>query len=472
MKIRRIYIFLFISTLLAIQAAAQQSEHDNYVGVSVDGGIGTPLYKAEHGSPKMGAGFDAGVHYSRFFNELFGMDVGLQYSYLNSTAAYDEWTQTTEGLTHASNPFLHYNLITRYNNWIESQKIGVFSVPVEVLFRKVFNDNWSIKGGVGLSIDIPIMGRYVSRGGTYTNSGLFPSLGNYEICNMPEHGFGTYSTTFDATIHNHSRIGVSVIGDFGARVAINDNWGMYVGLYVGYGLTNYLAEAKADEMVMINKVDPSIIEYRGTFDSNETRNVHLLRCGFKLAFDFGWPRLEKLPPFPPTDTVITPGPSNPQDTIVGPKAGGGKGPEPGGGKGQEPVDCKKMIKELLNNKYDSVAVNSTMFTIKLFRLNEDERVKEYCDLYLPYVEKYHEYNEELWKVLDKIRKTYFGEYPSPYDMEKFNRTYHRTKYYQHCDDDGIDGIPYLSNIINEVIKQIENSELSGESLKILMDKLK
>lgn len=465
MKIRRIYIFLFFSTLLAIQAAAQQSEHDNYVGVSVDGGIGTTLFNAVHGSPKIGAGFDVGIYYARFFSKLLGINVGLQYSFINSTTAYDEWTQTTEGLTHASNPFVRYNLITRYNNWIECQKIGVISVPVEVLFRKVFNDHWSIKGGVGLSMDVPVNGRYVSKGGTYTNSGLFPSLGNYEVSNMPEHGFGTYSTTQDATIHNHSKIGVSVIGDFGARVAINDNWGMYVGIYVGYGLTNYLAEAKADEMVMINKIDPSIIEYRGTFDSNETRNVHLLRCGFKFAFDFGWPRLEN--PIIVIDTIPQgpkPGPSNPPDTIVGPESGGGKGPAP--------VDCKKMIKELLNNKYDSVAVNSTMFTIKFFRMNEDERVKEYCDLYLPYVEKYHEYNEELWKVLDKIRKTYFGDYPSPYDMEKFNRTYHRTKYYQHCDDDGIDGIPYLSNIINEVIKQIENSELSGESLKILMDKLK
>lgn len=462
MKIRHIYIFIF-SILLAIQAAAQQSEHDNYVGVSVDGGIGTPLYKAEHGSPKMGAGFDVGIYYARFFSKLLGINVGLQYSYINSTTAYDEWMQTTEGLTHASNPFLHYNLITRYNNWIECQKIGVFSVPVEVLFRKVFNDHWSIKGGVGLSMDVPVNGRYVSKGGTYTNSGLFPSLGNYEICNMPEHGFGTYSTTQDATIHNHSRIGVSVIGDFGARVAINDNWGMYVGLYVGYGLTNYLAEAKADEMVMINKIDPSIIEYRGTFDSNETRNVHFLRCGFKLAFDFGWPRREN--PIIVIDTIPRgpkPGPSNPPDTIVGP------GPEPK----LDPYIVKAMINTRLTSKFDSVAVDSTIYIITHFEIDKDERVKDYCNQKMPYLKRYQKFNNEIWEVLSTIKTVYFGRTHYQYTMEYFDQTFKETEYYKFCSNYDAIGIPYLEGIIDNLVDMINNNELSGESLKILMDKLK
>ena len=35
------------------------------------------------------------------------------------------------------------------------------------------------------------------------------------------------------------------------------------------------------------------IDYRGTFDSNETDKANLIRCGVKIAVDFGWPSAKK-----------------------------------------------------------------------------------------------------------------------------------------------------------------------------------
>ena len=39
---------------------------------------------------------------------------------------------------------------------------------------------------------------------------------------------------------------------------------------------------------MINAANPAVIDYRGTFDSNETGKANLLRAGVKIAIDFGW----------------------------------------------------------------------------------------------------------------------------------------------------------------------------------------
>ena len=39
---------------------------------------------------------------------------------------------------------------------------------------------------------------------------------------------------------------------------------------------------------MINAANPAVIDYRGTFDSNETGKANLLRAGVKIAVDFGW----------------------------------------------------------------------------------------------------------------------------------------------------------------------------------------
>lgn len=250
------------------------------------------LYKPVNGQQAVGAGFDAGIHYARFFNQLVGLGVGLNYSWANAYATYN-WNEVTPGLTHASNPNVPYTLTTGFNNWQERQNVGVLGIPVEVLFRKVFNDRVALIGGVGVQVDFPIHGQYIAKGGNYSTTGVFPSLGDYVVSDMPEHGFSTYTTTRNAKFNNRAKVGVGLIGDLGARIALNDNWGFYCGIYVGYGLTNLLGGASAAEMVAINTTDPSNVEYHGTFDSNETAKANLLRAGAKIAFDFGWGNRKK-----------------------------------------------------------------------------------------------------------------------------------------------------------------------------------
>ncbi len=291
---------LIAAVALTITVSAQQSEHDNgvpasntqwgvdnYVGVNFGGGLNSMLYKPANGTQGLGFGFDAGIHYGHFFNRTVGLGVGLQYSWANAYATYN-WSETTTGLTHPDNPNTPYNLTTGFNNFVERQNVGYLSIPVEVLFRKSLNDRAAFIGGVGLALDLPIHGKYIAKGGSYSTTGVFPEVGSYVFSDMPEHGFTTYTTTQGARFNNRAKVGGSVIADLGFRVALNDNWGMYFGVYAGYGFTNLLASAKTEEMIMVNVTDPSVIDYRGTFDSNETSKANLIRCGAKIAIDFGW----------------------------------------------------------------------------------------------------------------------------------------------------------------------------------------
>lgn len=278
---------LIAAAALTISVSAQQSEHDNYVGLNFGGGLNTMLYKAANGQQSVGGGIDAGLFYGHFFNKTVGLGVGLNYTWANANALYN-WSEVSTGLTHPDNPNTLYNLNTTYANWKERQTMGVLSIPVEVLFRKSLTDRWAFIGGVGLSIDFPIHGSYAPMGGTYMTTGVFPKLGNYTVSNLPEHGFDTYTTTQGGKMDNIAKVGGSVIADLGFRVALNDNWGMYMGAYFGYGFTNLIKEAKTDPMVIINAQQQ--IDYAGTFASNETAKANLLRCGLKIAFDFGWPK--------------------------------------------------------------------------------------------------------------------------------------------------------------------------------------
>lgn len=285
MKINRI-ITTLAAAALTISVSAQQSAHDNYVGINFGGGLNTMLYNPANGDQSVGGGLEAGLFYGRFFNEWIGLGVGFQYTWANAYATYN-WSEVTTGLTHPNNPAVPYNLTTRFNDYEERQDVGLLSIPVEVLFRKPFSDRIALIGGVGLSLDFPIHGSYHAKSGSYSTTGVFPSIGSYELSDMPENGFSTYSSTQGAKFDNRAKVGGSVIGDIGARFALNDNWGIYCGLYFGYGFTNLLADSKDEEMIMINANTPKI-DYRGTFNSNEVDKAHLLRFGVKVAADFGW----------------------------------------------------------------------------------------------------------------------------------------------------------------------------------------
>ena len=67
------YFLTIVAASIALTAVAQQSEHDNYVGVNFGGGLNSMLYKPANGTQSLGFGFDAGLHYGHFFNKTVGL---------------------------------------------------------------------------------------------------------------------------------------------------------------------------------------------------------------------------------------------------------------------------------------------------------------------------------------------------------------------------------------------------------------
>lgn len=282
---KRIMIALAAVTL-AFTSNAQQSGYDNYAGLNLGVGLNTMTFSPNRGDQSLGLGFDAGLHYAHFFNEHFGLGFGVHYTLANAYATYN-FVESTPGLTHADNPNVNYTLNTTFNNWEEKASVGLLGIPVEAFYRSVLNEKWTFIGGLGLQFDLPLCGSYSGSDGDFRTSGTFPALGNYVVENTPEHGFSTYNEISDADIDNLG-LSVSVIADLGMRMALSNNWGLYFGVYCGYGLTNMLSEEKADALLVVNTTDPSKIDYNGTFASNEIDGLHMLRAGVKVGIDLGW----------------------------------------------------------------------------------------------------------------------------------------------------------------------------------------
>jgi outer membrane protein OmpA-like peptidoglycan-associated protein len=282
---KRIMIALAAVTL-AFTANAQQSGYDNYAGLNLGVGLNTMSFSPARGDQSLGIGFDAGLHYTHFFNEHFGLGFGVHYTRANAYATYN-FVESTPGLTHAGNPNVNYTLNTTFNNWKEKESVGLLGIPVEAFYRSVLNEKWTFIGGLGVQFDLPLHDSYTGSEGDFSTSGMFPALGNYTVENVPEHGFSTYDETFDADVDNLG-LSVSVIADLGMRMSLGNNWGLYFGIYGGYGVTSMLSEEKNDALLIVNTTDPSQIDYNGTFGSNEIDGLHMLRVGVKVGIDLGW----------------------------------------------------------------------------------------------------------------------------------------------------------------------------------------
>ena len=282
---KRIMIAL-AAVSLAFSANAQQSGHSNYMGLNLGGGLNTMTYSLNQGDQSLGLGFDAGLHYTHFFGEHFGLGIGVHYTYANAYAKYN-FTEQTDNCTNTGNPGVVYTLSTDFNNWKERQTVGVLGIPVEVFYRSVLNDRWTFIGGLGVQFDVPMHGKYAGVDGNYRTAGIFPALGSYPVTDVPEHGFSTYDNPGDAKVDNLGP-SVSAIADLGFRMALNNNWGLYFGIYGGYGISNMISEKKSAPLLVVDPDDPSTIEYHGTFGSNEIDALHMLRVGVKVGIDLGW----------------------------------------------------------------------------------------------------------------------------------------------------------------------------------------
>ena len=275
----------FIFSLSIFHCPLANAQHSNFLGIGLGGGLGSPLHSAVHGDAALGLGFGAGLHYAHFFGRHFGLGLGVNYNRLHGATTYD-FTETTAGLTHASNPGVTYDLVTTYDGWRERQMLGFLSVPLELLWRWELGERSWLVAGLGAQLELPLHGRYTADEGTYATTGYFPAIG-HTVENLPQHGFGTYNADTEADIEG-LKPAVSLVADLGVRLPLGDRWSLYVGAYGTFGLTNMLDGASSDPLLVLDPADPSQALYNGTFASAEVDGMRLLRAGVKVAIDFGW----------------------------------------------------------------------------------------------------------------------------------------------------------------------------------------
>lgn len=132
-----------------------------------------------------------------------------------------------------------------------------------------------------------------------------------------------------------------------------------------------------------------------------------------------------------------------------------------------------LIQYPLSVQYDSALVALSQKIIKYYGIAEDKANKDYCELMLPYLSGYKEYNNEIYNLIARIQTIYFGPLiKKVYPEDQFEKDIQKTNYFKHCSKDGVEGIPYLSEIIRRVQELAQSKKLTREVLQEMLDKLK
>ncbi len=285
---KRIFI-LFAAMALAFSTHAQLNQNSNYIGLNVGGGINSAFYSTDSASWMPRLGCLGELKYAHFFGEHFGLGFGVQYSLVRPGASFDDM-RIVETQTHFDNN-LRYDLHSRFVGWKEVQTLHFLNVPIQLYWRNALNERWSFLLGLGASIDLFLGGKYEATDGSYVSKGKFPSSEVWYY-NMPEYGFGQFDSenaeTGDVEL---KKLGVSLIGDLGFNYALSGRWGLYMGLYASYGLTNLIeAENEINNRPITyarNAVD-GFSGYNGLVNSDLNTALHLFTVGLKLGLNFGW----------------------------------------------------------------------------------------------------------------------------------------------------------------------------------------
>lgn len=284
---KRIFI-IFGLLAFAIAGQAQMNQHSNYIGLNAGGGLNTLVYSPTNGTWNPQLGFLGELKYMHFFGKHFGLGFGAQFNYSRARATFD-FTESTANLTHPANG-LNYDSRTVYNDWRETQTLMLLSIPVEFYWRAPIGERWFFLFGLGAQIDLPLKGEYSADDGSYELRGFFPAT-NVEYRNLPAYGFTVYNADEKDDINDLKKLGISLIADLGFNYAMSNHWGLYFGLYGGYGLSNLLDKVSDNPMLDAPNGStgaPVLNSYNGVVNSTQIDKLHLLNVGAKIGINFGW----------------------------------------------------------------------------------------------------------------------------------------------------------------------------------------
>jgi len=314
---------LIILLLTAIHITAISQEKGSYLTAS--GSLGLQGFKYipkginADGYNNLGLGWNGGIGYSYFFTTHFGVSIGIEMSYLQSSGGYDigfkgyefyDLGYQIDNDFYINNPNMPFQLRARLANWKENQTGYTFNIPLLFVFQHKFGlqKRHGLYYGIGAKIQIPFIStKYQVIDSKYPNQGMLNISGYYpdwhlEIGNngdpqVPQHGYGTIHNPQESLgWKGNAKVKTSyaATAEIGYLYGISPRVDLTLGAYIDYGINNIKdAESNISLMQANNPYHSENysgeqyigkgIKYNGLMNSDRTNHINLLGYGAKIG---------------------------------------------------------------------------------------------------------------------------------------------------------------------------------------------
>ena len=300
---RFIFFLLAVCTPVVLWGAPQKETPKerpirHYLDLYAAGGVSHWNYPLSGGDVRLGGSFSAGIGYTFFFHPNVGLQTGVSFSRIASTARLTEpmeWSQWQDGspLTdYMGDRYLHR---ATFNQWQEKQQAYLFEIPLGLRFR-YFKDRDSRAGlhaAVGVKAAIPIWANYKHSSGDVTHTGWYDQW-QLLLYDLP----GRFETEHteepqEETMTNRLRaINAEVYAEIGTAIRINPHYELYIAAYGQY-IVNDLGAASRDQRVPLGFSNDHnhyafMPEYRGLTGTDAMGSIHPWSAGIKVGLSI-WP---------------------------------------------------------------------------------------------------------------------------------------------------------------------------------------
>ncbi|MDL2239449.1 OmpA family protein [Bacteroidales bacterium OttesenSCG-928-L14] len=281
----------------------------NLKGVNTDGSVHQKL------------GWNAGIGYSYFFTNWFGLSTGVGISYHNSIGKFSNGFERDNyynlGMQMDDDSYYgpnEYELRARLFNWQESQQAYFIDVPLMISLKHKFGEKkvFGLFFNAGAKIKIPVIRKdfYVIDN---NYDGMLNVSSFYEVYNLeigaepdpqtPEHGFGTINNPNEKLGWNGElsiKPSIALVGEAGFLIGLSRRVDLMLGAYIDYGLNNIkkgddspLLKAPENYLPNANDNIGNNIAYAGMINSDATNKVSTISYGGKIGLAIKLGRITK-----------------------------------------------------------------------------------------------------------------------------------------------------------------------------------
>lgn len=288
------YVFIVcVAVSLRISAA-----NGHFVDFHASAGVGSLGYELNGGRTFLSPSYSAGIGYTWFFLPSAGLQTGLLFTSLGTTAVLTEpmqWTTWQDGRRLTDYMGEEYTHIASFTDWREKQQVFLLQVPIGLRFRffpavsyaNAADSRFGLHVAAGVLLSMPVRSRYTHTSGEITHTGWYPQW-NLVLHDVPGRFETEPYTRRQESFTRHLRsVSLALYAEAGVLMRLGERAELTVAAYAQWmpQRFNNPASGPDAQLGFANERNEYTFmnEYHGLIGTDKTGAMHPWATGLKAS---------------------------------------------------------------------------------------------------------------------------------------------------------------------------------------------